>query len=59
MPVEIRELIIKTQITQNAQTQTLGLSESDLQKLKQEILADCLRYLKQHTQNTPASPFER
>ncbi len=58
MPVEIRELIIKTQITSSA-PELPGLTEPDLQRLKQEILAECLRYLRQQKSPQSASPFER
>lgn len=58
MPVEIRELIIKTQITSNSALSS-DLSEPDLQRLKQEVLAECLRYLRQQKNQQPASPLER
>lgn len=58
MPVEIRELIIKTQITNSAPV-TGGVSEPDLQRIKQEVLAECLRYLRQQKSQQSASPLER
>lgn len=58
MPVEIRELIIKTQITQTPASHDAKLSDAELHRIKQEILADCLRHLKLN-HSKPGSPFER
>lgn len=59
MPVEIRELIIKTQITQSNPNVGHSLTEEEMQKIKQAVLADCLNYLKQQSPLKSASPFER
>lgn len=44
MPIEIRELIIKTTITENAPeaNQKNGVSRHELEKIKTEIMDFCL-----------------
>lgn len=46
MPVEIRELVIKTEIVSET-TQSEGvLSEEQLQALKQQLVQECLKQLR-------------
>jgi len=46
MPVEIRELVIKTEIT-SAKPEAAPLQAADLQKLKSQITEECLRVMRQ------------
>lgn len=46
MPVEIRELIIKTEVTTKDQATRLNDSFKNVDHLKQEILSACKRMLK-------------
>lgn len=52
MTVEIRELVIKTQINTNPAPQPSGLDSAQLGKLKQQIVAQCLRSLKSHNKTS-------
>jgi hypothetical protein len=51
MPVEIRELIIKTTISSAAKTAP-ALDGEKLRLLRQQIVQDCLRALKEKAGNT-------
>lgn len=56
MPVEIRELVIKTAIqSQPEPTQTL-LDPQQLQALKQQVIQACLRQIRK---NDKKNPLER
>jgi hypothetical protein len=46
MPVEIRELVIKTNITSSRDRDKETLSPEKLNLLKQQIMQECLRELK-------------
>lgn len=53
MPVEIRELVIKTEIVnRDANTQT-AMSETQLQRLKHQIVQDCLKQIQGKARNKP------
>ena len=53
MPVEIRELVIKTEIvSRDTHTQT-SLNEVQLQSLKQQIVQDCLKQIQGKTRRKP------
>ena len=43
MPIEIRELIIKTEITNAGNNPQVSLNEKDLQALKKQMLEECRR----------------
>ncbi|WP_162996669.1 DUF5908 family protein [Mucilaginibacter celer] len=43
MPVEIRELIIKTAISTGAARQSEGIKEKDLNAMKRQLLEECKR----------------
>lgn len=43
MPIEIRELIIKTEITSAGNNPQVILKEKDLQALKKQMLEECRR----------------
>ena len=43
MPIEIRELIIKTEIASAGNTAQAMLKEKDLQALKRQMLEECRR----------------
>ncbi|NDI99684.1 hypothetical protein GWA97_11405 [Flavobacterium sp. LaA7.5] len=43
MPIEIRELIIKTEITSGKHNPQAILKEKDLQALKKQMLEECRR----------------
>lgn len=46
MPVEIRELVIKTEISSAKQSENAVLTEEQLNLLKEKIVAECLEYIK-------------
>lgn len=50
MPVEVRELIIKTEIKSQSAKPSTGLTDSDKQKLKQQIIDECLRTIRNKKQ---------
>jgi hypothetical protein len=52
MTVEIRELVIKTQINANPAPHHPVLDSAELGKLKQQIIAQCLRSLKSHNKTS-------
>jgi hypothetical protein len=52
MPVEIRELVIKTEITSTSATHQAQLSDEQLQLIKQQIVAQCLAALKSQAKST-------
>jgi len=43
MPVEIRELIIKTEISTANQNSKAGINEQEITALKKELLDECKR----------------
>lgn len=45
MPVEIRELVIKTTIAVNERTHPEGLKEKNLHALKSQLLEECRRII--------------
>ena len=45
MPVEVRELIIKTEIKSLAARQPLNLDAQGIKVLKQQIIDECLRVI--------------
>ena len=48
MPIEIKELVIKAQVQQNLGTEKEeSISPQKLQKLKKEIVEECLEKLKE------------
>jgi len=46
MPIEVRELIIKTEIKTQSASQTMKLAPQDIKALKQQIIDECLRTMK-------------
>lgn len=46
MPVEIRELVIKTNISSRNEPEKETLNPEKLSQLKQQIMQECLRALK-------------
>lgn len=48
MPIEIRELIIKTEIA-SVNSQQQGLQEQDLGLLKKQLLEECKRMVMENT----------
>jgi hypothetical protein len=44
MPVEIREIVIKTEIS-SAQNQNSGIKPKDLQNLKLQLLEECKKMI--------------
>jgi hypothetical protein len=45
MPVEIRELIIKTEITSNRNQSPHAFNEKSMEKLKEQLLEECKRII--------------
>jgi hypothetical protein len=56
MPVEIRELVIKTAIQSQPEPTQMQMDPQQLQALKQQIIQACLRQLKK---NDTKNPLER
>jgi len=50
MPVEMRELIIKTEIKSRPARQSANLDTQDIKALKQQIIEECLRLFKDKAQ---------
>ena len=46
MPVEIRELVIKTEIVSRDTPPAQGLSLAEMRQLKMQVLAECRRQLR-------------
>ncbi|GGB89009.1 MULTISPECIES: DUF5908 family protein [Dickeya] len=53
MPVEIRELVIKTDIQSQNTTAAAELDPAQLQALKQRIVQECLRQLEKRERHHP------
>ena len=49
MPVEIRELTIKTTITSDKEDEKMSLDYKGLRFLKQQVIQECLKVLKNET----------
>lgn len=56
MPIEIREIIIKTEISTGEKNQTRGLKEKELNFLKKQVMEECKRIL---AANTKKSGYKR
>ncbi|MCL9670886.1 DUF5908 family protein [Citrobacter sp. MNAZ 1397] len=53
MPVEIRELVIKTAIQSQPEPTQMQLDPLQLQALKQQVIQSCLRQLKKNDRKNP------
>ncbi len=53
MPVEIRELKIQTTVNQVANRQEAGLSSSELDALRQQLVQECLKTLQAKLRQHP------
>ncbi|QWT40679.1 DUF5908 family protein [Dickeya dadantii] len=53
MPVEIRELVIKTDIQSQNTPAAAELDAAQLQALKQHIVQECLRQLEKQQRHNP------
>lgn len=49
MPIEIRELLIKTEIVSNARRNHNGIKDKDVAQLKKTILEECKRMIADQT----------
>ena len=49
MPVEIRELIIKTEISVSDRNYLSGIKEEDLRQLKRQVLEECKKIIVERT----------
>ncbi|RLJ80643.1 DUF5908 family protein [Pedobacter alluvionis] len=49
MPVEIRELIIKTQISTSEANHQARISVEDVKQLKKQLLAECKKMITERT----------
>ena len=49
MPVEIREIIIKTEIASATREHSASVKEKDLSTLKKHLLEECKRMITEHT----------
>ncbi|MBC8054181.1 MAG: hypothetical protein H7Y13_14050 [Sphingobacteriaceae bacterium] len=56
MPIEIREIIIKTEISNGERSQTGSLKEKELTLLKKQVMEECKRIL---VANTKKSGYKR
>jgi hypothetical protein len=56
MPVEIRELIIKTEISVGDRNYSSGIKEDDFQSLKKQVLEECKKII---TERTKKSTYKR
>ena len=45
MPIEIRELVIKTEITTNMRNTGSGVNNKQLERFKKQLLDECRRML--------------
>lgn len=52
MPIEIKELIVKTTIEGNAGSPSAGSIDSMLNDLKEQIIEECIERLQGGNQNT-------
>ena len=51
MPVEIRELIIKTKVVDEVKSELITISQKDLIQFKREILLECRNMIKKEVSN--------
>ena len=51
MPVEIRELIIKTKLEERLDSNSNTITKEDLDQLKREILFECQKMIKKEISN--------
>lgn len=56
MPIEIRELIIKTEISSTSGRHSGGVKEKELNLLKKQLLEECKRII---SENTKRSDYKR
>ena len=49
MPIEIREITIKTDISTNNRDRSTGMKEKDLNVLKKQLLEECKRIISVNT----------
>jgi len=52
MPIEIRELIIKTEISSATANSSGGVKEKDFQLLKKQLLEECRRIISENTKKS-------
>jgi hypothetical protein len=52
MPIEIRELIIKTEIKNKPTRQSVNPDSQEIKVLKQQIIDECLRLIKNKNQRS-------
>ena len=55
MPIEIREIVIKTEVISPSKPEKDGISTRDLKILKKEIVKECISLLNQNLTNTQGS----
>ncbi|WP_157262333.1 DUF5908 family protein [Pedobacter sp. PACM 27299] len=52
MAIEIRELIIKTEISVGDRNYLSGIKEEDLRQLKKQIMEECRKIIAERTKKT-------
>jgi len=52
MPVEIREIVIRTEISGTGRDHAGSLKEKELIALKKQLLEECRRIISDHTKQT-------
>ena len=52
MPIEIRELIIKTEISSVSGNSSGGVKEKDFVQLKKQLLEECRRIISENTRSS-------
>ncbi|WP_316821912.1 DUF5908 family protein [Pedobacter gandavensis] len=52
MAIEIRELIIKTEISVRDRNYESGINEEELRQLKKQVLEECKRFIAERTKKT-------
>jgi hypothetical protein len=52
MPIEIREIIIRTDISVNSRNKSEGIKEKDISLLRKQLLEECKRLISGNTKRT-------
>jgi succinyl-CoA synthetase beta subunit len=52
MPIEIREIIIKTQVVSGDRGRPAGVREKDLNLVKRQLIEECKRMIRENTERS-------
>ncbi|MDD5754259.1 MAG: DUF5908 family protein [Methylococcales bacterium] len=59
MPIEMRELIIKTEIRTRSEEKSMKMDSQEIKTLKQQIINECLQLIKDKKDKDQRNSFNR